>query len=243
MRSTGTACPRDRAPMTSRAPDPRSAPTGGRARGLALVALLAGVFALGLQFALTLATVHRQGFGAERALWIYLGYFTILTNALGALSLARLAAGHRDGLFARDEDITAIAASLLIVGLVYNLVLRQTWHPTGWAEVTDELLHVAMPLLYLATWWVAGRGQAVSRSRLLAWMAYPVAYLAYALGRAALDGRYPYPFLDVATLGWVRVMGNAALVGLAFLGIGAALAWLAARRPLRPVLSGRAGPP
>lgn len=228
--------------MTPRAPGPRPAPLHARARGLALAALLAGVFALGLQFALTLARVQRQGFGAERALWIYLGYFTILTNALGALSLARLAAGHRVGLLARDEDLTAIAASLLIVGLIYNLVLRHAWHPTGWAKVADELLHVAMPLLYLATWWIAGRGRAVLPSRLLAWMAYPAGYLAYALGRAALDGRYPYPFLDVATLGWARVLGNAALVGLAFLGIGAALAWLAARRPLPPALSGRAGP-
>lgn len=229
--------------MTRPAAAPRPARLGGRARGLALVALLAAVFALGLQFALTLATVQRQGFGAERALWIYLGYFTILTNGLGALSLARLATGHRAGLLARDEDLTAIAASLLIVGLVYNLVLRQSWHPTGWAKVADELLHVAIPLLYLAMWWVAGCTRIPSRARLLAWMAYPVAYLVYALGRAALDGRYPYPFLDVARLGWMRVLGNAALVGLAFLGTGAALAWLAARRPLSPALSGRGGPP
>ncbi|HEU4669814.1 MAG TPA: Pr6Pr family membrane protein [Dyella sp.] len=212
------------------------------ARGLALLGLLTGVSALALQFALTLALAHRQGFGTGRALWIYLGYFTILTNALGALSLARLAAGRRTGVLARGEDRTAIAACLLIVGLVYNVVLRQTWHPTGWARVADELLHVAMPLLYLATWWAAReRGRPVL-PRLLAWMAYPLGYLAYALARGTLDGRYPYPFLDVARLGWMRVLGNATLVGLAFLGVGAALAGWAARRSLPQAISGRAGP-
>ncbi|MEW5833715.1 MAG: Pr6Pr family membrane protein [Pseudomonadota bacterium] len=211
-------------------------------RRLAFAAALVGAVALGLQFVLTWQWVQRQGFGMGRALWIYLGYFTILTNALGTLSLARLATGRSNGPLARSEDRTAIATSLLMVGLVYHLVLRQSWHPTGWARVADELLHAVMPLLYLATWWSARRAGSLSRPRLLAWVAYPVGYLAYALARGAVDGRYPYPFLDIPALGWPRVLANAAMVGLAFLGVGAALAGLAYRRAAPGRLSGRAGP-
>lgn len=212
-------------------------------RRLALAATLVGAGALALQFALTLQLVQRQGAGVTRALWIYLDYFTILTNALGTLSLALIAAGRSSGLLARTEDRTAIATSLLVVAAVYNLVLRQTWHPEGWARVADELLHVAIPLAYLLVWWSSRQGAAMARTRLLGWMTYPLGYLAYALARGAIDGRYPYPFLNVAALGWPRVLVHAALVGLAFLGVGAALAAMAHRRAAPEPISGRAGPP
>jgi hypothetical protein len=60
----------------------------------------------------------------------------------------------------------------------------------------------------------------------------PLAYFPYALARGALDGRYPYPFIDVGTLGWARVLGNAAAIAAAFLIAGYALVWLDRRLSL-----------
>lgn len=196
-------------------------------------AALTGVFALTLQLVLTIRLGLAQGLGLVGSVWVYLDYFTILTNALATASLARIAADARGRLFVAPEDTTAIAACMLMVGLVYNLLLRQTWHPAGWARVADELLHVAMPLLYLATWWPSTEARAWRRSRLLAWLCYPLGYLAYALLRGAADGRYPYPFLDVTALGYPRVLGYSAAVALAFLLAGAVLAALAQRRARR----------
>ena len=63
------------------------------------------------------------------------------------------------------------------------------------------------------------------------WMAFPVAYCAYALLRGAQSGLYPYPFLEADELGYARVAGNVAilvalfvLLGLALTGFGRALA-------------------
>jgi hypothetical protein len=43
------------------------------------------------------------------------------------------------------------------------------------------------------------------------------------MARGALDGWYPYPFLDVTTLGYPRVLLDACGMLLAFLAIGAVL--------------------
>ncbi|MDQ6646691.1 MAG: Pr6Pr family membrane protein, partial [Pseudomonadota bacterium] len=123
----------------------------------------------------------------------------------------------------QPESVIGIAASMLVVGLVYNLALRGLWHPTGWLRVADELLHVVMPLLALGFWWLATTGRRVGARRLLAWLLYPLGYLAYALARGAIDGRYPYPFLEVTTLGYPRVLVNAIGVASVFALIGGVL--------------------
>lgn len=62
------------------------------------------------------------------------------------------------------------------------------------------------------------------------WTGVPLVYFVYALARAALDGFYPYPFIDVSQLGWSRVLVNAVgmlsaflIVGLLFVAIGRAM--------------------
>ena len=52
------------------------------------------------------------------------------------------------------------------------------------------------------------------------WLAYPVAYLVYALTRGAFDDWYPYFFIDVVSLGYPRVLMNAALLSVGMLAAG-----------------------
>jgi hypothetical protein len=56
------------------------------------------------------------------------------------------------------------------------------------------------------------------------------------LVRGALIGWYPYPFIDVTRLGYVRITLNCCLIALLFGGLTAAAALLDARLP------GPAGP-
>ena len=187
---------------------------------------MVGWFALILQLLLTVRLAQSQGRSVLAGVWIYLDYFTILTNALVAVSLTVAARGPRGGMgrwLMQPESITAIAGSILIVGMVYNLVLRGIWQPTGWQRLADELLHVAMPLLYLIYWWLASARMRLRLRPLLGWLLYPLGYLLYALARGALDGRYPYPFLDVTALGLARVLRNGALVAGAFVLAGGML--------------------
>ena len=62
------------------------------------------------------------------------------------------------------------------------------------------------------------------------WLAWPLGYAAYALLRGAATGFYPYPFVDVPSLGMGRVLGNVAGLCIVFLATGFLLRALAHAR-------------
>ena len=206
-------------------------------RAAGQVALALGVaavfwFALILQASLTLALVRSQGGGAARAIWVYLAYFTILSNLIAAVALVlpilwpRSAAGR---FCARPGPISAIAACMLLVGIAYNLLLRGVWNPQGWQLVADNLLHCVDPLLFALYWWFAGRSRELSYSAMGAWALYPLGYLVYAVARGLSGDFYAYPFIDVAKLGFAQVLFNAFAVALGFLALAASLISLGRR--------------
>jgi len=191
----------------------------GFAAALALVAW----FALALQLVLSIEmSLARQG-GVLHGVWMYLAFFTVLTNMLAALTLsvpllaARSVAGR---FFARPGVISGVAVYICVVGLVYNVLLRNLWHPHGWQLLADVLLHDALPLAFLAYWWASVPRGALRWRHLAYWCVYPIAYFLYAMLRGALTRFYPYPFLDVAHLGYGGVLINALgmLAGLLVLG-------------------------
>lgn len=155
-----------------------------------------------------------------------LSYFTILSNLLVALSLSAASGWPTTSLgraCARPTTQTAVALYILVVGVVYNAVLRGLLEPRGWARLADELLHVVVPAAYGLYWyWVVPRGSLVWRN-LWRWLGFPAGYLAYSLLRGPLAHWYPYPFLNAPVLGYGRVGVNSGLVLLCFLGVGAAL--------------------
>lgn len=195
--------------------------------GAAALSLLAWV-ALLLQLGLSLRLVHAQGGTAIDALVIFLGYFTILSNLFVALTAGAVALAP-DSRLASPMLRGCATTAIVVVGLGYHLLLRQIWDPHGWQWVADNLLHYAVPIVALAHWlWFPPQVRLPKRAPLL-WALYPVAYLAYALVRGEWIDAYPYPFIDVPSLGYPRVFANAAGLMLVFLAAGALLR-LAARR-------------
>lgn len=194
-----------------------------RYRPFAAIAAVIGWLALGLQLLLTIRLAIANDRGALAGVWIYLGYFTVLTNLAAALALTAAASGRRGTLgafFARPGVHTAIAMAIIVVAAVYHLLLRQLWQPQGWQVVGDDALHTLMPLLFVLYWWLAVPKSTLRWRHVLVWQVYPAGYFAYALARGALNGWYPYPFLEVSTLGYLRVLGNAFGVLMVFIVVG-----------------------
>lgn len=201
-------------------------------RWLARAGALLGWAALALQLVLSIRTALGNGRSAGWGLFMYLGFFTVLTNMLVATTLTAAATRSAAPFWAfwrRPGVATAVAASIAVVGLVYFLVLRHTWSPQGLDWLADVLLHYAMPLLFLLWWWLAVPARGLHWRTLPWWWLYPLAYLGYAMVRGALWGVYPYPFVDVATLGAGRVALNAAgilagysLIALLLMALGRA---------------------
>jgi hypothetical protein len=105
---------------------------------------------------------------------------------------------------------------MALVGITYNLLLRNVWQPQGWQLVADVLLHAVNPVLFALYWWWCGRSPSVGYKAIVAWTAYPLAYFIYATARGLAGGFYAYPFIDVATLGFGRVLVNAVAIACGF---------------------------
>ena len=194
----------------------------------ALVALLAAS-AVVLQYALLLR-LATDWFAL--ATLRFLSYFTILSNLAVVATCVAAALGGRSCL-ADPRAHGAVALYIAVTGLVYVVVLRHLWQPQGLQWWADTGLHYATPAAYLA-WWIVLAPHGRLRWRDLgAWLLFPLAFLGWTLLRGAWLSEYPYPFVDVGTLGLGAVLRNAAGICLAFVAVGAlliALDRLAGRR-------------
>lgn len=153
-------------------------------------------------------------------------FFTVLSNTLVATVLTHAAFGRESRArrwFLSPAVSSCIATSIVLVALAYSVLLRHLWHPEGWQWLADELLHDVMPLVFAVYWWrEVPKGQ-LRVWHLAAWALYPAGYFALVLLRGHEIGVYPYPFVDVAQLGYGQAMLNALGVLAGFWGIGLVL--------------------
>lgn len=186
------------------------------------VAALLGWTGLGVQLYLILLGRWELAASLLGGLVNFFSFFTVLTNTLVAVVLTweltpRESAARR--WFLLPSVRSGIAVSIALVGLAYNLLLRHLWQPEGWQFVADELLHDVMPLLYIAYWWLCVPKGTLRLGHIGLWVIYPVVYFAYLLLRGNLLAAYPYPFIDVASLGYPQVFINAGGILAGFVGI------------------------
>ncbi|RPE12754.1 hypothetical protein EGT74_04205 [Chitinophaga lutea] len=154
----------------------------------------------------------------------YFSFFTIQTNILVALCctvLVWLPAGKWGRFFSRASVQAALTVYIGIVGLVYNTILRFLWAPQGLQRGVDELLHLVIPVLFILYWLLYAPKKDLAWKQLPSWLIYPAAYMLYTIVHGAITNYYPYPFVDVAVLGYPVAMRNAAGVVLLFLAASA----------------------
>ncbi|WP_037322828.1 Pr6Pr family membrane protein [Amycolatopsis thermoflava] len=146
-------------------------------------------------------------------------YFTIQSNLIvGFTSLLLAIRPLRTSTVFRTLRLDGVLA-IAITGIVFHLVLADLQDLTGWAWVADFLLHTASPLLGVLGWLLFGPRRAVT-PRIIGWsVVYPVAWVAFTLVRGAVDGFYPYPFIDVTALGYGRVAVNCLVIAVLFLAL------------------------
>jgi hypothetical protein len=196
---------------------------------LVATAALAGWVGLATQQYLIFYSRWTTGASLLGGLINFFSFFTVLTNTLVVVVLS-YALVNRDSaakrFFLAPAVSSGIAASIVVVSLAYNLLLRHLWSPTGFQFMADELLHDVMPVLFLIYWWRCVPKGTLRLKHIGAWVIYPLVYFGYVLLRGDLLGQYQYPFIDVGTLGYPQVFVNAAgilagfvLIALAVVGL------------------------
>lgn len=155
------------------------------------------------------------------ALVKYFSFFTILTNIWVAISLTTIVIkGHADSFITATPAITATAAYILVVGLVYNIALRKIWDPQGWQLIADRILHDAMPALTILYWLLFIPKNGLKWRHPFFWLIYPAIYLVYTLILSGFTHQYPYPFVNLNTLTITEFVQNVLVLLLVFLVLG-----------------------
>jgi hypothetical protein len=155
----------------------------------------------------------------------FMGYFTITTNTFVALCFTFFWIPGKSRLsrwLRKPASVFSIAVFIVVVGIVYNLILRFLWQPVGLQLWIDELLHSVQPLLFLLFWILFMPKAHLKMKAFYPWLVYPLVYMVYVILLGAFTGHYPYPFADVDALGYPRVLLNGLGMMVGFL----LLAWL-----------------
>ena len=165
----------------------------------------------------------------------FFSVFTIQSNLIAVAALFALvlvAPAQRTPLFdgARNAAvlymaITGVVFALLLSGLQEDLQTSASW--------VDFVVHKLMPVVLVADGLVDRPRHRLPRWTVLAWLAYPLAWLVYTLVRGASADWYPYPFVDVSDLGYGGVLARSVVLALGIATAGAALLWASNRRALR----------
>jgi hypothetical protein len=191
----------------------------------AAVVALAAWAGLAVQFAATFGQTGSVG----DTLWILLRYFTVITNLLVAVTMTRVATGQRISPF----FLAGLTLAIMFVGIVYAILLHGLAELGGLALIADVLLHYVVPIAMAVYWPAFAPKIGLAWRDPLLWCVYPLAYLLYAVLRGSIDGRYPYPFIDVSTLGYGRILLNSFMLLLTYLLAGTALVALGRIMALR----------
>lgn len=151
-----------------------------------------------------------------------------------------------------DHLSGALAFYLMMVGIVYAVLVAPPGEPWWTLDLYWPWMvtHKVAPLVAGLDWLLVTRTTRGTWRRPLVWMAYPAGFLAFSWVRGALDGWYPYDFLNPRLDGgWPAVLAAAGEVLAAFLAVGVLVhlagngrAALAVGRPRRRGASRRMRP-
>ncbi|MBW8730621.1 MAG: Pr6Pr family membrane protein [Terrabacter sp.] len=151
-------------------------------------------------------------------------YFTIQSNVLVAVSTFLIVRGRIESQVFRVVRLASLVG-ITVTGIVAAIALPPSPSYTTGSLICDRLLHIVVPVLTFVGWAVFGPRGKVTREDLLPALIWPVLWLVATLALGPLVDWYPYPFLDVGSIGLGRTLLNCAVIALLFLALAALALW------------------
>ena len=153
----------------------------------------------------------------------FFAFFTIQSNLFGVAVLATLVARRARPRSPTLEAARGAAALYLTVTFVVVIVFLSGADVQLELQWVDFTLHKFFPVVVVLDWLIDPPTSRLGLRNALAWLAYPLVWLALTVARGAADGWYPYPFLDPSTGGYAGVAVYVVTILGFFLVIGAGL--------------------
>lgn len=142
----------------------------------------------------------------------FVSYFTIQSNVAALLaSLAVVRGRPLDTPWGRALRLAALVG-MTVTCIVYIVVLSGDSTSTGLDQVTNLMLHYIGPPLFVLTWVIFGPWLSLSVADIPRALVWPALWIVYTLIHGAITDWYPYPFIDVVTKGYGKVIVNIAAI-------------------------------
>lgn len=136
-----------------------------------------------------------------------------------------------------------VVTYMVVTGIVYNLLLRGVELPQGATlEWSNEILHVAVPILMLLDWLFTPGRSLVPWNKLWIVVVYPIVWVIYTMVRGPFTPNevlgesywYPYPFLNpnLSANGYFSVSFYIVLIALVIVAVGAGIVWISHKKPI-----------
>jgi hypothetical protein len=183
----------------------------------ALIALRAGSIVLVLAAMLTtiVVTTGAGTFNPTR----FFAFFTIQSNLIGVAAFAWLLAA-RDGHRSRGlELLRAGAAVYLTITFFVVIALLSDVDVQLDLVWVDVVLHKIFPVIVVADWVLDPPQHRLGPRDIVTLLIFPLIWTVLTMIRGAIDGWYPYPFLDPANGGYGQVLVVSAVILVAFIAV------------------------
>lgn len=150
----------------------------------------------------------------------FFAFFTIQSNLIGVAAFVwLLSTGSRRPRSRALELLRGAAVVYLIVTFFVVIFLLSGADVQLQLVWVDIVLHKVFPIIVLLDWIVDPPTTRLTARDALVWLAYPLVWTGLTMIRGAVDGWYPYPFLNPANGGYgqVAVTIVAVMIGFALI--------------------------
>lgn len=153
-------------------------------------------------------------------------FFTILSNLFGAFLYLWLAARWRATGTVTTDLLRGASAVYLTVTFFVVIALLSGADLQLAVPWVDFVLHKLFPVIVVVDWLLDPPVTRLTFRQALVWLVYPLIWTGFTVIRGAIDGWYPYPFLNPTNGGYVSVAIVSAAIFVGFLVIIWLTVWL-----------------
>jgi hypothetical protein len=185
-------------------------------RSLRIVRLATIVLVVAAIIAPAVDLASRGAFDPTR----FFAYFTIQSNLIGVAAFAWLVAigsGTRPPNLDRLRGAATLYLTITFFVVIFLLSGADVQLDLAWV---DFVLHKLFPIVIVIDWLLDPPRLRLTVRDVLIWLIYPIVWAILTVIRGAVDGWYPYPFLDPANGGYGSVAITIAAITVGFVGVG-----------------------
>lgn len=156
----------------------------------------------------------------------FFAYFTIQSNLIGVAAFAWVIARRNQPRSRGLESFRGASAAYLTVTFTVVILLLQSADVGLAVSWVDFVLHKLFPVVVVLDWLIDPPAVRLGWRDAVSWTVYPIVWVILALIRGAIDGWYPYPFLDPGVGGYAPVAAVIVAITIGFLIVAAIYIWL-----------------